>query len=311
MKEKFTARRLLALTVLLAVLVGSILLATHRTKPLETDPNKLQVAASFYPLYDFAKHVGGDKIQVTNMTPAGAEPHDYEPAPQLLARTQKTPVFIYNGGHLEPWTAGFLTDYKHTAVKASQGIDLMTADDEDDPDKTVQDPHFWLDPVFARQIVVNISDGLSEADPANARYYAQNAETYLRRLDQLDQAFRHGLANCQLRTVISSHDAFSYLGKRYGLEIISIAGLSPDEEPSAASLAQVSQTVREQEIKYVFFESLVSPRLADTIAAETGAKTLVFDPIEGLTAAAQKQGKEYISVQQENLANLRTALACQ
>jgi zinc transport system substrate-binding protein len=175
----------------------------------------------------------------------------------------------------------------------------------------VQDPHFWLDPVLAQKIVTNIRDGLAKADPSNKDYYARNASAYNAKLAQLDTDYRQGLANCSIHTVISSHDAFSYLGRRYGLTIASIAGLSPDEEPSAGKLAELSRLVRDQGITYVFFESLVSPRLADTIAAETNAKTLVFDPVEGLSNEDQKQGKNYLSVQRENLANLRTALACQ
>ena len=129
-------------------------------------------------------------------------------------------------------------------------------------------------------------------------------------LDQLDRDFQAGLHSCTTRTLITSHDAFGYLARRYNLHIVSIAGISPDEEPSAAKLAELSKLIRDQQLHYIFFESLVSPRLADTIATETGARTLVFDPIEGLTNEAQKQGKNYLAIQRENLHNLQTALAC-
>lgn len=293
-----TAKKIL-LTVLLLTVVGSGLFVATRSNS-NTATGKVSVVASFYPLYDFAKQVGGDKIEASNMTPAGAEPHDYEPAPKALVNAQKSQMFIYNGGQLEPWAGKFLQDYTHVAVKASGNIQL----------KSGNDPHFWLDPVLAQQIVNNIRDGLSKADPGNSSYYAARAKAYNAQLAQLDDEFKRGLAQCEQHTVISSHQAFTYIAARYSFSVEPIAGLSPEEEPSAERLAALSNIIKQDGIHYVFFESLVSPRLADTIAAETGAQTLVFDPIEGLSDAAQKQGKNYLSVQRENLANLRIALAC-
>lgn len=307
MKKKRILTTSIALLVLAALGLSALF---NQHKQAQDSSSKLEVVASYYPLYDFAKNIGGDKVNVTNVTPAGTEPHDYEPSPSTLADIQKAPVVIYNGGHMEPWVDAFLKEYRHVAVRGGDGIDLMTAEDEDDPSKKVKDPHFWLDPVLAQKTVAAIRDGLSRADPANKAYYAKKASDYSAKLEQLDAEYREGLADCKLRTVISSHDAFSYLGKRYGLQVASIAGVSPEQEPSAAKLAELSRLVKEKGIQYVFFESLASPRLADTIAAETGAKTLVFDPIEGLDKADQKAGKDYMSLQHENLQNLRTALEC-
>ncbi|HUS26675.1 MAG TPA: zinc ABC transporter substrate-binding protein [Nevskiaceae bacterium] len=304
-------KKFLASMVLLALLGSGIAFAINRSTTSSTSNDKVSVAASFYPLYDFAKNVGRGQVSAVNITPAGAEPHDYEPSPKTLANAQKSDVFIYNGAHMEPWVDGFLQDYKHTSVKASRGVDLRKATDEEDPNKQVQDPHFWLDPVLAQHIVAIIRDGLIKADPTHKAEYTKNAAVYTAKLAQLDKDFQAGLASCQTRTIITSHDAFSYLAQRYNLQVVSIAGISPDEEPSAQKLAELSKLVEDKHIKYVFFESLVSPRLADTIAAEAGANTLVFDPIEGLSNDNQKQGKNYLSVQRQNLANLRTALACQ
>ncbi len=289
----------LLLTALLFLVVGTSVAAIVRGNT-QAD-GKVSVVASFYPLYDFAQQVGGDKVDVANMTPAGAEPHDYEPSAKALVTAQQSKVFIYDGGQLEPWAGKFLDSYKHIAVKASGHIQLMNH----------SDPHFWLDPALAQQVVDNIRDGLSHADPADSTYFAARAKAYNQQLAQLDQTFRQGLAQCQQHLIITSHQAFTYVSARYGFDVESIAGISPDEEPSAERLAMLSSLVKQKGIHYVFFESLVSPRLADTIAGETGAKTLVFDPLEGLSDAAQKQGQNYLSVQRENLANLRTALACQ
>ena len=300
-------KKILTTILLLAVVVGGISFAVRRNTNVQTTDGKLRVVASFYPLYDFAKNVGGNKIDVSNVTPAGAEPHDFEPSAKVLAQAQKSDVFIYNGGQLEPWTAGFLHDFAGISVKSSAGISLQTTNDSG---QKVLDPHFWLDPVLAQKIVNNIRDGLTKADPSDKSYFAKNAMVYNAQLAELDGEFRAGLAVCQTRQIITSHAAFGYLGKRYGLDVSSIAGITPDQEPSASKLAELAQLVKSKNIHYVFFESLVSPRLADTIAAETGAKTLAFDPLEGLSDADQKQGKNYISVQRQNLANLRTAGDC-
>lgn len=307
-------------TIVLVALIATGMWAVVRGNRTDTGTG-LQVTASYYPLYDFAKQVGGDKVHVTNMTPAGSEPHDFEPTAKSLADAQKAQVFMYNGGTFEPWTEKFVEGYKGVSVRASDHIKLTeghaeeeeaeTGHDHDHTDGHATDPHFWLDPVLAQQIVNNIRDGFSKADPAHADYYAKNASAYNKQLAQLDQEYRDGLRTCEQRTIVVSHQSASYIAARYNLTVEAIAGLSPEAEPSAGRLAELTQIVKDKDIHYIFFESLVSPRLADTIAKETGAQTLVLDPIEGLTDEAQKAGKNYLSVQRENLGNLRRALTCQ
>src|SRR5690606_13963707 len=148
-------------------------------------------------------------------------------------------------------------------------------------------------------IVNNIRDGLSAADPDNQSYYAANASAYIQKLAELDKRFAEGLAHCTLDTAISSHGAFSYLARRYGFSVISIAGIEPEDEPSPAKMAELTAVVKQKGLPYIFFESLVSPRLAETIAHETGAGTLVFDPIEGISISDQDKGRDYISVQND------------
>lgn len=320
--KQFLARRVLATGIVAILVIGGVLFVVNRNGSDGQD-GKLQVTASFYPLYDFATQVGGDKVRVTNLTPAGAEPHDYEPSAKALADARRAKVFVYNGGTFEPWIGSFLADYKNTAVKSSGGLELRAgeehshgeeANEKEEGHETegeIKDPHFWLDPVLAQQIVRNIRDGFITADPKNRKLYESNAEAYIAKLAALDESFKTGLASCGHRTIITSHDAFSYAAARYNITVESIAGVSPEMEPSASRLAELSKHIREEGISYVFFESLVSPRLADTIAQETGAQTLVLDPIEGVTNEDQKQGKDYISIHKQNLANLRTALACQ
>lgn len=300
-------RKLAQLSALVLVVSLGVTYAVHRnTKPTTSD--KVSVVASFYPLYDFAKAIGGSHVQITNITPAGAEPHDYEPAVRDLVTAQQAKVFIYDGGTLEPWVNKFLDGYRNVPVRASDHIALHTATLEGQ--SGVKDPHFWLDPVLAQTIVKNIERGLIVADPNHRNDYTKNANAYIAQLQKLDNDFKTDLSDCKQHQIISSHEAFGYLATRYNFSVTAIAGISPDEEPSAGKLAEIANLAKREQIKYIFFESLVSPRLADTIAQESGAQTLVFDPLEGLTQDAQKQGKNYVSVQRENLANLRTALAC-
>lgn len=268
--------------------------------------NKITITASYYPLYDFAKNIGGDKVEITNITPAGSEPHDFEPSAKQLASAYQSDIFIYNGAALEPWANDFLKDYKNTIVKSSNNIDLIKLAENNN----LHDPHFWLDPVAAKKIVDNILAGLVKTSPENKAYFTSNANTYKDKLAALDKSFKDGLSLCQADIAITSHEAFSYLSKRYKINLLSISGIDPSVEPDASKLAEISDLVKSKGIKYIFFESLVSPKLAETIASETGAKTAVSDPIEGLSEEDQQKGDNYVKVQQRNLQNLKTALEC-
>ena len=163
---------------------------------------------------------------------------------------------------------------------------------------------------MAKKEVEKIAQAIDQADPNNKSFYDQNTKNLEDKLDQLDNEYKTGLTSCQSKDIVTSHAAFGYLGTRYGLNQVAIAGLSPDEEPSSKQLVDVADFARKNNVKYIFFESLVSPKLSETIAQEIGAKTLVLDPLEGLSDDNIKQGKDYFSVMRDNLANLQTALQC-
>ncbi len=273
---------------------------------------RLAVTASFYTMAELTRQVGGDKIDVTTIIKPGVEPHDYEPTPQDIAAIHNSKLFVYNGASLELWAdkiGNELASEGIVVVRASDGINLVPGSAEGEGAPSF-DPHVWLDPVLAAREVDNIKDGLIKADPGNRKTYEQNATSYKAKLADLDREFRTGLANCGRSDIVTSHQAFAYLGRRYGLDVMAISGLSPDEEPSPEKLAQVAQFARQHNVKYIFFEKLVSPKLSQTIASEVGAKTLVVDPLEGLTQDEINQGKNYLSIQRQNLANLRLALNC-
>ncbi|HEY6736588.1 MAG TPA: zinc ABC transporter substrate-binding protein [Candidatus Saccharimonadia bacterium] len=304
-------RQMVGVGLVIALVGGVAWVAVRGPKMASAPAHRLAVAASLYPFYEAAQQVGGDKVSVTNLTPAGAEPHDYEPSPQALAGALQAKVLVYDGATLEPWVPKFLPDYKGVAVKASTGIVLLPgADENGQPAPGTTDPHFWLDPVLYQTVIDNVQAGLAQADPANAAYYAGRAADYKKQLAQLDGMFGMGLVRCQSNTMVTAHAAFAYLAARYDLKQVAIAGLSPDAEPSTAKLAEIATLVKEQHISTIFFETLTSAKLASTLAQETGAKTAALDPIEGVTKSREQSGANYLTIQGENLASLRRALTC-
>lgn len=297
--------------VLALIVLGLIGFAVWQQDGLvSSSDGALRVTTSFYPLAEFAKKVGGDLVTVTNSTPAGSEPHDFDPSPQNVALLHTSNVFIYNGAGLEPWVPRVLPDLQKKnvlIVNATEGIQLIASHDEE---TGLQDPHVWLSPVLAQQQVRAIAKALSVSDPSHDPIYTANADAYIAELEQLHIDFVAGTTTCKRREIVTSHAAFAYLAKEYHITMVPIAGLSPDEEPSPARLAEISNFVRAHGVTHIFFETLVSPALSQTIAHETNAKTIAFNPLEGLTDEEIAAGKNYISVQRENLEAIRTALDC-
>ena len=265
---------------------------------------KVQVVTSFYPLYEIAKQVGGDYVEIKNLVPAGAEPHDYELTPKDIASVYESQILVVNGAGLEPWLDRVSTDLKN------QSKTVVVDESKLFPDLVKGDPHLWMNPVQYSKEVDAFAQAISGVDPAHLDYYQTQAQRFQKQLADLDQQFKNGLQKCSLREFVTNHAAFGYLAKQYGLTMIAIAGLSPDAEPSVKTITDLIQLIKQKNIHYILTESLVSPKIADTIAAEAGAKTLVLNPLEGLTVDEMAQGKNYISVMQENLKNLQIALEC-
>lgn len=294
----------------LAIVVAAGIWIWHHDKIVDSLPlselndARVTVAATFYPLAYFAEQVGGNYVRVINATPTGAEPHDYEPSPRELAKVGEADILLINGAGLDVWAEKASVDWQ----KNGQHVLVMNKALSALP---LSDPHFWLDPVRAREIVAIIRDALVAKDPTNADVYQQNADTTMARLSKLDEEYKIGLASCAQREIIAAHDAYNYLTTRYNLKLQAIAGLSPDAEPSARRLADLADLVKTHGITTIFFEALVSPKLADTLARETGARTAVLNPIEGLTAEQTAKGQDYDILMRENLAQLRLALVCQ
>jgi zinc transport system substrate-binding protein len=255
-------------------------------------PAKETVVASFYPLAYAAEEVGNGGIDVENLTPGGAEPHDLEVSPQDVAAIREADLVLLLGDGFQPQ----LEDAAGTGKKVLRLLDTPGLALRPDGD-----PHVWLDPLRYAKIVGRIGQSLQRPDAA-ARLQA--------RLRDLDGEYRTGLAHCERHEIVTSHEAFGYLAERYGLEQVAITGLSPEVEPEPAKLQQVVELVRERGITTIYFETLVSPRIAETVARETGAKTAVLNPIEGLTKNEISQGENYFSLMRTNLRTLREGLGC-
>ncbi|WP_312523941.1 metal ABC transporter solute-binding protein, Zn/Mn family [Anaerospora sp.] len=298
--------RLLCFTLMAMLLSTNVSLAAWwNTKPT--------IVTTIYPLYEFTKQVVGDKADVVLLVPNGAEPHDWEPSPADLIKVKNASLVIYNGAGLEPWVdkIGSSTLSGKQTLSAASVVPLLQAQYDEEGESAaagVMDPHVWLDPINAQAIVQAIAAAAAQTDPSNSDYYFANSAKYSTQLAELDNEYQLALASTARRDIITSHAAFGYLAARYGLNQIAIMGLSPDAEPTPERMAQVIRHVRSAGIKYIFFETLVSPKLSEIIASETGAQTLVLNPLEGLSDDEIANGENYVTVMRMNLTNLKYAL---
>jgi zinc transport system substrate-binding protein len=262
----------------------------------------LQVAASFFPLYDFAKHVGGDKVNVTAAVPIGIEPHDWEPTAQQVIDLQRADLFVYNGAGIDSWANKIETRLK---VNASEGLPLLTTNPGG------HDAHTWLDPMLAKRQVELIRNGLVKADPQNTDYYIQNAQSYISQLESLDAKIKSEIATCTKTDFIAFHNAFSYFSNRYGLQQHSVLGADAEGEVGPQTLRDLINFANQHGIQVIYSEDLIDPRTAQVIADEIpNGKVLVLSPIEGVNAQEQQMGLGYIEKMEQNLANLKEGLAC-
>lgn len=307
-----------------AFVLGLLALTTLAASGPEGAAGRTSVAAAFFPLAEAARHVGGRHVRVSDLTPAGVEPHDFELSSDDVDRLLDAELAIVMGDDFQP------------AVEA-------TADDRDGPTLVVfdelrrtrllgstsqapsppassgkatrrllrDDPHIWLDPVRYRAVVVAVADALVDVDPEHARSYRANAARYGKRLAELDRELARGLADCESRTIVSAHEAFGWLADRYDLVQHGIAGIEPDTEPDPQRLAELADLAEREGVTTVFTETLVSPRVARTVAREAGGlRTAVLDPLEGLDDDRRDAGADYVSVMRDNMRELRTALRC-
>ncbi len=303
-----------ATATLAALLVAGPLSGCGASAAAPSD-GRLAVTTSFYPLQFVAARVGGDQVAVRTLTKAGTEPHDLELTPRDVAGLQDADLVLYVKG-FQPAVDDAVRAVGSTGVvnaTRAARLDLRSPPTIGALPQAGQteavDPHFWLDPTRLSSVAAAFEQRLAAARPSQAPVFARNLARLQSELADLDRSYRAGLARCADRTLVTSHSAFGYLARRYGLRQVGITGLTPQAEPGPRQLAEVTRFVRANDTRTIYSETLVSPALARTLAAETGAATAVLDPVEGITSASR--GTNYLEVMRSNLATLRVGQGCQ
>ncbi|MED1741436.1 metal ABC transporter substrate-binding protein [Bacillus swezeyi] len=299
------------------------------------DKEKLDIYTTIYPLEDFTEKIGGEYVNVKSVYPPNVEAHTYEPSSKTMAEISDSDAFIYSGVGVEGFAEKAVNTLKGSNVKilkAGEGIDLLSHEeehaheedghDEDhghehaeseehDHDHGDKDPHIWLDPVLAEQLAENIKNELVQLDPDHEQTFTKNYESLKKDLDQLHQDFKQTVDKADKKEILVSHAAYGYWEKRYGIEQMSVLGLSPTEEPSQKELENIVKTAKEHNIKYVIFESNVSSKISEIIKKEIGAESLTMKNLESVSKEDIENGEDYVSIMKENLAVLKKALSNQ
>ncbi|HCW32101.1 MAG: metal ion ABC transporter periplasmic protein, zinc transport system substrate-binding protein [Candidatus Peregrinibacteria bacterium GW2011_GWE2_39_6] len=303
-------KALFALAVVSLIVVG-ILRASPVSRSPESDFQKIKITTTLFSLYDFAKNIGQDKVEILLLLPPGIEAHSFEPTPSNIVTINESDLFIYSGKFMEPWVDDLIAGMKEGSaliLNASRGVELMVKKEHDQTDV---DPHFWLNFDNAKIVVDHIAQALSEVDPYNASFYQKNAQGYKEQLGQLDFEYQDTLLSCQSKKIIyGGHYALGYLAKRYGLIYTAAQGLAPDAEPTVNDLIALVTQINENDFKYIFYEELASPKIAETLAKETGAKMLLLHSAHNLSKKDYENNATFLSLMRNNLANLSVGLNC-
>lgn len=270
--------------------------------PITQQLPKVTVVASFFPIYEFAKQVGGDRANIITLIPAGVEPHDYEPTIQQLQQAESADVLFFNGlGFEDSWIDKVTND---NLVDTSVLSNLSQGNQK-------RNPHIWLDPVFAKAQVQEIENALIEIDPNNKLYYQKNAKNFTDKLDSLDSEIRTALQTCDKKDFIAFHDAFGYFAKRYGLIQHSVQGVSPEGEVLPQRIEEAIRLANDLGLKVIYAEELVDPRFAEVIAQEIpNGKVLILSPLEGIEKDEEDSGMGYLDKMEQNISNLKVGLEC-
>lgn len=307
------------LLLLISIFVGCAL-SPQSSKNPDSFNTGIPITVSFYPHYFLVTEIGKEYVAPTSIVQTGVEPHDFEPTPGDVSRIMQSKLFIYHGAGFDQWAhriAEQVDPNKVHILEISKGFNLLSAQKEDDHDEprgndgAISDPHIWLDPVLMQKAVEKVADALVKIDPDHRDEYIKNANALTGKLDALHKEYESGLSSCRLRTAVTAHTAFGYLAHRYNFNEYAVTGISPHDEPSVQELKKLIMLLKAENIRYVLFESLASSRLAQTLADEVGAKSLILNPIEGLTKEQQEEGEDYFSLMRKNLITLRTAMECQ
>lgn len=324
-------KRSIVSVFIMYIFLSLIFLSCQKRETVPVGDKTIKVVTTLFPLYDFAKNVGGKRVQVELLLPPGMEPHSFEPKPGDIRKISDADVFMYTGKFMEPWIEDVLKGVPNKnllVINTSMGIVLAEDRDlaehhkyekksesqrEHHHEYNGKDPHIWLDFSNAQTMVENILNGFITKDPANRDEYLKNAEAYSAQLSRLDRQFQEVRASCKKDMIIhGGHFAFGYLARRYHLQYLSAyRGFSPNAEPTPGNIIQLIKNFRNHHLNYIFFEELVSPNVSETIARETGAKLLMLHGAHNITRNEWEQNVTFISLMENNLKALRIGLECQ
>lgn len=303
--------------IIIVVLFAFIFIVTSKgVKRMDTTGlHRLTIITTLFPLYDMAKSIGADRAEVSLLLPPGVEAHSFEPKPSDIVKINNADIFVYTGKFMEPWAEDIIksiTNKDLIVIDASKGTKMIPGVFRD-PDKPAGslDPHIWLDFDNAEIMVKNIVQAFEAKDTAHKSFYKQRADDYGIRLGELDSAFKTTLAVCKDKEIIyGGHYAFGYLAHRYGLKYLAAQGVSPDAEPTAHDLVKLVEQIRKDNIKYIFYEELTSPKIAETIAHETNAQMLLLNAAHNVTRDQFEQGITFFDILNRDLHNLKVGLGC-
>lgn len=266
------------------------------------------VVAAFYPLQFVAERVGGEHVTVTSLTPPGGESHDLELSPSAVSGLGDADLVVYLSGFQAATDAAVAATAPARVVDTAEAAGLEVGPDGVAPGAgSSLDPHFWLDPTRLADVAHQVAGALAEVDPAHAADFAAAADDLVAELNTLDAELDAGLTACRGATLVASHEAFGYLAQRYGLHQVGLSGVDPEVEPSPARLREVAATVEAEGVRTLYFETLTSPKVTQTLAEDLGVATAVLDPLEGL---AEDDDRDYLDVMRDNLDALTTGLTC-
>ena len=280
--------------------------------------NKITVVATLFPQYDFAKQIAGDKAEVSLLLPPGTESHTYDPSPADILKVSDSDIFLYTGKEMEPWADKIINSVKNKNLivgNVSAEIDLMQVEHHHHHNETCHhehnlDPHIWLDPTLAAKMVDNIALTFCQKDPQNNDYYKNNAENYKNKLYELDDNFKNMINSSKRKAIVFvGRFAHLYFIKHYGLEYIAaFDGCSNEAEPSVKKISKIIDFIHKNNIPTIYYEEISEPKVANSIAEQTGTKTLKFSTIHNVTKEQLENNVTYIDLMQENLENLRQGL---
>lgn len=302
--------------LLLVAVLALVLSACNAAAP-QQNAQKPTIVTTFYPVYELTKAIVGDTAEVSLLIDAGTEVHGFEPSAKDIATIEEADALVYANDNMETWIHDIDSNIQNSQstvqlISATEGMLLLPGSEEDhDHDHGAEDhhhaldPHVWVSPYRVIKMTESLRDSLIKQYPQYQEQYTKNAEAYLTKLQAIDQMYRDALSQAKQKSFVTQHAAFAYLALDYGLNQVSVAGLSPENEPSASRLAELVAFIKTYEIKYIYFEETASSAVAETLAKETGVETAVLNPLEGLTEQERQSGKDYLTALTDNLTALR------